>query len=623
MQKELPFPDLGEILHPAWSPDGRYVAFAALAGGLADLYLYDLESDSLRRLTNDSYTDLEPAWSPDGRKIAFVTDRFSTDTIALRTGNYRLALMDVATGGIEPLPSFEDAKNINPQWSPDGSSIYFLSDRGGITNIYRLAVASGERTRITNLLTGVSGITSLSPAMSVARQTGRVVYSVYEKGNFTVYAADSASALAGEPLAALPAVSPALLPPDQRKDHQVLSYLADQTAGEKAASMQTISAYRPRLGLDYIAQPYLAVGASSFGTFVGGGVTLYWSDMLGDQNLATMLQIQGNFKNLAGLVAYQNTRRRLNWGVAVQQIPYISGGYAFGQSGNTLVEQLQILREINREADVFVAWPFSQVQRLEGSVGVRNISFDAQAETQTFDLFTGRLIDDQVTDLPAPASLNLGMASVALVYDNSFFGATSPILGQRYRLEADPVVGSMQFTSLLADYRRYVMPLRPFTIAARIMHYGRYGANAEDSTRLYPLFLGYASLVRGYDYNAVLNDCQSGVNDACTVYGRLFGSRILVGNLELRFPLLGVLGLGHGYYGAFPIEAAVFVDGGVAYARGQDPAFLGGHRGSVTSAGAALRVNLFGFAVAELDFVRPLNWAGKGWTWQVSLNPGF
>jgi WD40 repeat protein len=625
VQKEVPFAHLGEILHPAWSPDGRYIAFSALAGGLTDLYLYDFEADSLRRLTNDAYADLEPAWSPDGRKIAFVTDRFSTDTTLLRPGNYRLALMDVATGRIEPLPSFEDAKNINPQWSPDGSSLYFLSDRGGITNIYRLALATGERTQITSLFTGVSGITSLSPAMSVAHETGRVVYSIYQKGNYAVYAVDSTSALAGAPLEPVPAVSPALLPPDQRKNSDILTYLADYTTGQKGASMESVAPYHARLGLDYIAQPYLAVGASSFGTFVGGGVTLYWSDMLGDQNLATMLQVQGNFKNLAGLVAYQNTRRRLNWGMAVQQIPYISGGYSSGYltdaQGNVIgaAQQLVLFREINREADAFFAWPFSEVQRVEWSLGVRNITFDEQVETQTFDV-TGQLVSDNTQTLPTLPALTLGTATAALVYDNSYFGATSPVLGQRYRLEVDPVVGSMQFWTVLADYRRYLMPVRPFTIAARILHYGRYGANAEDSTRLYPLFLGYASLVRGYDANALLNDCTV---SACPMLDRVQGSRLLVGNLEVRFPLLGVLGLGHGYYGAFPLEAAVFADGGVAYSRGQNPSFLGGSRKPVTSTGAALRVNLFGFAVAELDYVRPLNWPGKGWTWQFSLNEGF
>ncbi len=629
VQREISFPNLGEILHPAWSPDGRYVAFSALSGGLTDLYLYDFQADSTRRLTNDSYADLEPAWSPDGKKIAFVTDRFSTDTTALRPGNYRLALMDVETGSIAPLPSFEDAKNINPQWSPDGTSLYFLSDRGGITNIYRMDVATGQRTRITNLLTGVTGITSLSPALSVAHHTGRLVYSVYQKGNYAVYAVDSTSALAGTPLAALPAVSPALLPPNQRKTSELQTLLADYSLGQKGASTETVSTYHARLGLDYVAQPYLAVGADRFGSYVGGGVTLFWSDMLGDQNLATMLQIQGNFKNLAGLVAYQNTKRRLNWGLAVQQIPYISGGFSGGliadSLGNVLgsAQQLVIFREINREGDVFFAWPFNQVQRVEWSVGVRNISFDEQVETQVYDL-TGRLVSDNVQTLPTLPSMTLATGMAALVYDNSFFGATSPILGQRYRLEVDPIVGSMQFWTVLADYRRYFMPARPFTLAARVMHYGRYGANAQDSTRLYPLFLGYPSLVRGYDANALVTDCGSSVTiTSCPMLARVQGSRLLVGNLELRFPLFGVLGLGHGYYGAFPIEAAVFADAGVAYNRGDEPNFLGGTRQGVSSAGAALRVNFFGFAIGELDFVRPFQWPGKGWVWQFSFTPGF
>ena len=92
-----------------------------------------------------------------------------------------------------------------------------------------------------------------------------------------------------------------------------------------------------------MAQPYLAVGASSYGTFIGGGVTLYWSDMLGDQNLATMLQVSGSLSNLAALVAYQNTKNRLNWGAAVQQIPYITGGYlptSYGANGDTMYQQI-------------------------------------------------------------------------------------------------------------------------------------------------------------------------------------------------------------------------------------------------------------------------------------------
>ncbi len=624
VEREILFPKLGEILHPAWSPDGRYVAFAALAGGLSDLYLYNLETDSLRELTHDAYADLEPAWSPDGSKLAFVTDRFSTNLATLTPGNYRLALLDPATDSITPLPSFPDAKNIDPQWSPDGKSIYFLSDRGGITNIYKLDVATGQQTQVTNLLTGVTGITSLSPALSVAQQSGRVVYSVYEKGNYAVYAADSADALAGAPLVPLASPNPAMLPPQSRPHSELLTLLADSTIGEKYASTETVSSYHPRLGLDYVSQPSLAVGADRFGTFVAGGVTLYWSDMLGDRTLATMLQVEGNFKNLAGLVAYQNTQHRLNWAIAVQQIPYLQGGYNLYQAGDTIYEQTVILREINREADFLLAYPFSDVQRVEFSAGVRNIAFDAQQELTAFSALNGILLSDVVSNLAAPPSVTMATTSAALVYDNSFFGATSPILGQRYRLEVDPTVGSLQFYSVLADYRRYVMPVRPFTIAARLLHYGRYGRDAEDSLHMYPLFMGYQGLVRGYDYNSFnTSECVATATDPCPVYDQLLGTRLLVGNLELRFPLLGVLGLGHGYYGAFPIEAAVFGDGGVAWHQGQNPSFFGGTRKVVTSAGAALRINLFGFAIAEVDYVKAFDRPGKGWQWQFGLTPGF
>jgi outer membrane protein assembly factor BamA len=167
------------------------------------------------------------------------------------------------------------------------------------------------------------------------------------------------------------------------------------------------------------------------------------------------------------------------------------------------------------------------------------------------------------------------------------------------------------------------MPARPWTLAARVMHVGRYGRDAEDP-RLSPLFLGYPSLVRGYNTGSFdASECPTDPNAGCPAFDRLLGTRMLVGNAELRFPLLGVLGVGSGYYGAFPIEAAIFADGGVAWLRGNEPTFLGGGRSGVASAGAALRLNLLGYAIGEVDFVRPFQRPGKGWYWEFSLAPGF
>jgi Tol biopolymer transport system component len=196
------FPDLGEIFNPTWSPDGSFVAFSAVVGGFSDLYVYDLEGDVLRRLTDDAYADLHPAWSPDGRSIAFVTDRYSTNLARLAYGNYRLAMLDPTTGAIEPVVSFPEAKNINPQWSPDGKSLYFLGNPNGITNAYRLDLTTNQIYQITNLFTGISGITALSPALSVAKDVDKIAFSVYEGGDYNVYVVDSAEVLRGTPVSA-------------------------------------------------------------------------------------------------------------------------------------------------------------------------------------------------------------------------------------------------------------------------------------------------------------------------------------------------------------------------------------------------------------------------------------
>ena len=166
------------------------------------------------------------------------------------------------------------------------------------------------------------------------------------------------------------------------------------------------------------------------------------------------------------------------------------------------------------------------------------------------------------------------------------------------------------------------MPVRPFTLAARVLHFGRYGSGAEDS-RLAPLFLGYPSLVRGYDIGSFsANECPTDSN-TCPAFYRLLGSRLLVGNFELRFPLLGVLGVGSGYYGALPIEAALFADGGVAWTDAEKASFFGGNRKPVSSAGFALRMNLLGYAIGEVDLVKPFQRPDKGWYLQFSLTPGF
>jgi Tol biopolymer transport system component len=173
-EREITIPGVDEVQNPTWSPDGATIAFTGLVGGFNDLFVYDLAGGQVRRLTTDQFTELDPAWSPDGKTLAFSSDRFTTNLETLVAGDLRLAVIDVASGAVRPAGGFEGAKNISPQWTPDGRSLYFVSDHGGVSNIYRTEFGGGT-TQLTNFLTGASGITELSPALSAA--DGRLVSS--------------------------------------------------------------------------------------------------------------------------------------------------------------------------------------------------------------------------------------------------------------------------------------------------------------------------------------------------------------------------------------------------------------------------------------------------------------
>jgi outer membrane protein assembly factor BamA len=287
------------------------------------------------------------------------------------------------------------------------------------------------------------------------------------------------------------------------------------------------------------------------------------------------------------------------------------------------VEQSVILRQTEQSGGAIVAYPFNRAQRIEFQGGVSRLSFDQIVETQAVSLQSGQLILDNSTTTALQDPLTLANASAAYVFDTSNFGATSPVAGSRYRFEVAPAFGSIDYTGVLADYRRYFMPVSFYTLAARVMHYGRYGGGGEDQ-RLFPLFIGYPNLVRGYDVGTFsASECVATATSDCPAFDRLAGSRVLVGNLEFRFPLLRPFGASQAMYGPVPVEVAFFTDAGVAWNHGEKPSFLGGSRDGVSSAGVTLRVNLLGFAIGQFDFSRPFQRAGRGWIFQFNLSPGF
>jgi hypothetical protein len=229
-----------------------------------------------------------------------------------------------------------------------------------------------------------------------------------------------------------------------------------------------------------------------------------------------------------------------------------------------------------------------------------SVNFDRQTTTRTYSAATGRLLAESQSHGAQAAPATVVETSAAFVYDNAIMGATAPILGQRYRAALAPTLGDVSVLTASADYRRYFMPVRPFTIATRAEHVGRYGSGASDP-RLLPLVWTVRDLVRGFGTDTNL----------------LRTSQFDVANLELRFPLAGAFRR-RVQYGAIPIEALAFADAGRFAAPDRlriDARFL-------ASTGAGIRINAADL-VFEFTAAHPLTGDERGWRIGVNFSPGF
>ena len=617
--QEIRIDERGELFHPTWSPDGQFIAFSAQIGGFTDLWVHDLRTGQTRRLTHDPFADLQPSWSPDGQRLLFITDRYTSNLDTLAFGDLGLATFEVATGRIAGIANDLRGQASSPQWMPDGSTIAFVSDHSGRPDVYRLPAGGGTATLLTSEPTGVSGITAVSPALSVARIAGTTAFTVFREGAYEI------RLLTTNSTPEAPTSDLARLPPDTRVSEQVARVLAAPTA-QPAGQTTSTEPYDPKLELVGIGQQIGAMTGGTGGTYVSGGISMLFSDMLGNHVVPVTVGVEGSAKDVAAQTMYINRTKRWNWGVVASHVPVRSG---FVEADLDVIdgtpvylERTELLRETTTEVGGLLSYPFSRSTRIEFGAGLQRIGFGREVETFVYSANTGEFLYSDTTELEGYPSLRTVNGSVALVRDQTSFGAVGPILGQRFRFDLTPSYGDLNMATATIDLRQYVMPFRPVTFAARALHIGRYGDGSEDP-RLYPLFIGYPSLVRGYDSGSFLSsECTVSLDGSCPEFDRLSGSRMMVLNGEVRIPLMGLF-TGNLDYGPIPVEVFGFFDAGVAWNQAQRPSLLDGPRPFVTSTGLGARVNLFGYAVAEFNIVRPIDRPLAGWLYVFNLGPSF
>lgn len=643
-KKEYAISDLDAFTNPSWSPDGENLVITGIKEGTVDLFLYDLRTAELKNLTRDIYSDVQPAWSPDGQFIYFVTDRGGS-TEYLEKERLKIARYTVISGQVDVLSLFEDVDNVNPQASSDGKYIYFLSSPDGFRDLYKVELATGKISRITNYYTGISGITSYSPALSVASKSGDAVYNLLNKGQYSIVFS-SGSVLESRNYEVVTRNTGAgILPPGRiTRGEDVVQRNLDrvQRPAVVTAEVYRDLPYKGKFKLDYLANSGISAGVSRFGAGMAGGVMALFSDMLNNNQLAATVALNGEIEDFGGQVYYLNQKHKWQFGFSGGHIPYrLYGGYnitagdTVRTSGNlTYLEGVmreRIIRLFIDQISGYVIRPLSRQTRLEFGVNSNWYTYRAK-DYPRHGLMgvtsSGHLADFITTGYSKAEQVNkeeLGLTGFnttqifgALVGDNTTFGSVAPLKGYRYRLEAGKYFGTTDYNLVLTDLRKYQY-IKPLTLAGRFYYEGRLNPrNLESLNRIYPLYLGYPWYVHGLDRNMFIGSWNQ-VGESS-----LSGEQMAVANLEVRLPFTGHKKLALIPFNYIASDLNLFFDTGMTWSTRSSPPGEGSapavsrltRNNAVMSLGVSLRMNLLGYLIIEPYLAYP--YRDKQWQGQVT-----
>jgi TolB protein len=124
------------LMSPAWSPDGQWLAYVSFESKRSAVYVQLVRTGERRQVSARAGVNGAPAWSPDGKKLAL--------TLGGGSGNPDIYVLDLSSQNLTRVTD-DPAIDTEPAWAPDGHSVYFTSDRAGGPQIYRIGVNPGDK----------------------------------------------------------------------------------------------------------------------------------------------------------------------------------------------------------------------------------------------------------------------------------------------------------------------------------------------------------------------------------------------------------------------------------------------------------------------------------------------
>jgi hypothetical protein len=541
-------------------PAGR-VAFVAGRQGRDELCVYDLDAGAVtdRYTVGDTVALSDPAWGGGSIVLAGLDASGASD----------LDVVNTADGSVERLTR-DLAYESDPVFTPDGEAVVFASNSGSgflsdHRNLFRLEPDTGTvapltegpwkdsgpffdsagRLCFTSDRDGAADLYRLEEDGSVTRMTR--LFTGAWNASFTPDGRVLCEGLQGYSFGVYLLDKLEENPVEETPPVAVEEALPSLTSREEAGEVHP---YKTEFTLDVVRSE--VAFDPEFGT--GFGTALGLTDLTGDQQIIFQLYSVGegvdNFFNYLNVAAtYVNRGHRLGWG---------AGAFHYVDDYTDYTTLIPYYERRYGVVGLFT-YPFSRYIRLEANVVAR--------ESELFDY-----IDETWTVRP------LASAYLGFVFDNTLWDLIGPVDGARVNLSAgqtfDLSTGNAAYDSFWGDLRYYLRTSRRTTLATRVV--GQF-SGGTDARRTY---FGGALSMRGYPF------------------GYFNGTRLVMGNLEWRFPVLDYLALGlpAGTIAFTHVEGALFFDAGTAWDAGEDVPGLEG------DFGVGLRLGLGPFVALRFDF---------------------
>ncbi len=627
------FPQFDAIFEIDVSHDGEQIVFAGQDSLKTDLYIFNIATEKLSRLTDDFYYDSQPRWSPDDSKIAFTSERDSLET-ALQPHVFSNMKRDIYYYDFAEAAFYQvtddQFNNEFPIWDAEGEHLIFISERSFASNFETIHLNSGKRAKITNTLGGVF-------TGDMNNDNSKLIFSGFYQGAWDIYLLENPLLnlefadyhlpvqvdidndmfmrykldrykLFGKRERNFPREEPSFA----RKYHTRID-LRNQTEpdslGKKPAidpdakpediKEPEISSYKTKFYLDTL---WGGLAYSSSGTYAQ--VQLGLSDLMGNHGIGLNLGVSGEIENSNFLIQYVYLANRIDYGLGVfylndetiYQISYVNS------------DDNDYFRKRERDYGLYglISYPLNKFWRIE----VQNIFRIDEVRHDWWNDNSGEWIEEF---LPDDFQDQFGLKEfddemnwvpqVSFVHDNAIYGSTGPMLGWKGAFMVNRTLSNENkgYSLIYGDVRSYTFFAKRFAWANRIFG----GALLGDTDDKFEL--DYYSGIRGYD-----EDDE--------------GSKKLIASTEFRFPMIDNLNF------AFPfplyfygIRGSAFIDIGAVWDNEKDFVFYEDEvlQDVKMGVGFGPRINV-GYFVVKLDVAWNTNlYNASKPTYYISLSPDF